>query len=237
MAEKIRKREEIESRYKWDLTHIYPNDEAWESDYHRVEAMIGQAASYDGRVSEQPKEAIRTVYALMDDLMPIYEYAFLRKETNNADPVAQGLKDRAMRLYVKASTAISYLEPELLAMPEEQLKELAADPEMKDYDAALRTMILAKPHTLPKDQERLIAMMGGIAEAPDAIFTSLTEADMKLPPIHMPDGSEQELTEGNYSTFIHSQDRDVRRQAFCNLMTSYEKMGNTIAGTYGASVK
>ena len=60
---------------------------------------------------------------------------------------------------------------------------------------------------------------------------------MKLPPIHMPDGTEQELTEGNYSTFIHGRDRDVRRQAFQNLMNTYNAFGNTIASTYGASVK
>ena len=53
----------------------------------------------------------------------------------------------------------------------------------------------------------------------------------------MPDGSEQELTEGNYSAFIHDRDRNVRAQAFHNLMTAYEAFGNTIASTYGASVK
>ena len=30
MAEEIRKRNEIEDKYKWDLTHIYASDEAWE---------------------------------------------------------------------------------------------------------------------------------------------------------------------------------------------------------------
>ena len=73
--------------------------------------------------------------------------------------------------------------------------------------------------------------------APDDIFTALSSADMKLPPVTMPDGTTQELTEGNYSTFIHDRDRSVRAQAFRNLMNTYESFGNTIAGTYGASVK
>ena len=173
----------------------------------------------------------------MTEILPVYEYAFLRKETDNADPVAQGLKDRAMRLYVTAMTAGAFLQPELLEMPAEQLEELMTDPEMKDYDAELRRLLLSKPHTLPKEQERLIAMMGEVAEAPDSIFSALTDADMKFPPVSMPDGTEQELTEGNYSTFIRSDDREVRRQAFHNIMSTYEFYGNTIAGTYGASVK
>ena len=237
MGEALRKRSEIDAKYKWNLTHIYPDDAAWQADYDRVMGKIGGAAALDGHVAEDPKKAIQAVFDLMEEIMPIYEYAFLRKETDNADPVAQGLKDQAMRLYVMAATAVSFLEPELLEMPAEELEALIADPDMRDYDAMLRRMVMLKPHTLPKEQERLIAMMGEVAQAPDGIFTSLTEADMKLPPIRMPDGTEQELTEGNYSTFIHATDRDVRRQAFHNLMTTYESFGNTIASTYAASVK
>ena len=237
MAEAIRKREDVEAKYKWDLTHIYADDEAWEADYDQVMAGIAEAAAWDGRVAEDPKAAIRAVQKLSERIMPVYEYAFLRKETDNADPVAQGLKDKALRLYVTAGAATAFLQPGLLELPGETLEALMADPEMKDYDAMLRNVLLMKPHTLPKEEEKLIAMMGEVADAPDAIFTSLTTADMKLPPIRLADGSMQELTEGNYSTFIHSEDREIRRQAFQHLMTTYEAFGNTIASTYAASVK
>ena len=237
MAETIRKRSEIEDQYKWDLTHIYASDEAWEKDYEAVTAEVGTLSVFDGHVAEDPKKAIITVNETAEKIMPIYEYAFLRKETDNTDSKAQALKDKATRLYVTAMTVTSFLEPELLAMPEEELQALVKDPELQDYDAMLRRLLLCKPHTLPKEQERLIAMMGEVAEAPENIFSALSDADMKFPPVKMPDGTEQELTEGNYSTFIHSDDREVRRQAFHNIMSTYEFYGNTIAGTYGASVK
>ncbi len=237
MAEVIRKRDEIEEKYKWDLTHIYASDEAWETDYEAVAAETEKVSAFDGHVAEDPKQAIIAVHGMYEKILPIYEYAFLRKETDNADNTAQALKDKAMRLYVTAMTKTAFLEPELLEMPEEALEALAKDPEMRDYDATLRRLLLGKPHTLPKEQERLIAMMGEIAEAPETIFSALTDADIKFPPIQMPDGSEQELTEGNYSTFIRSDEREVRRQAFHNIMNTYEFYGNTIAGTYGASVK
>ena len=237
MEEKIRKRAEIEDRYKWNLTHIYPTDAAWEADYKAVTEEIGKAAAYDGRVAEDPKGAIRAVQALFDRIMPIYEYAFLQKEADNTDPGAQARKDQAMQLYVSAMTRISFLEPELLDMPEESLQELIRDPDMRDYDAMLRRLLLQKPHVLPKDQERLVAMMGEVAEAPGNIFSALSDADMKFPPVTMPDGSVRELTEGNYSSFIRSEDREVRKQAFRNIMNTYNAFGNTIAGTYSASVK
>lgn len=237
MAEKILTRAEIPEKYKWNLAHIYPSDEAWQKDYDAVCAEIPAFAAYDGKVAEDPRAAIRAYFSLMEKFMPIYEYAFLRKETDNADPIAQGLKDKASRMYVQGMTVASFLQPELLAMDESVLKEMISDPEMKDYDAFLRDLLRQKAHTLSKDQEKLVAMTGEVMGSPDNIFTALTTADMKLPPVIMPDGTEAELTEGNYSVFIHSSDRDVRRQAFHNLMTTYGNFGNTIAGTYGASVK
>ena len=237
MAEEIRKRSEIEDKYKWDLTHIYASDEAWNKDYDEVISLAGTLPEFDGHVAENPRKAIIAANKLYERIMPVYEYAFLRKETDNTDSTAQALKDKAMRLYVTAMTNTAFLEPELLEMPDEDLKALLEDPELKDYDAMLRRMLLNKPHTLSKEQERLIAMMGEVAEAPESIFSALSDADMKFPPIIMPDGSQQELTEGNYSTFIRSDDREVRKQAFHNIMSTYESYGNTIAGTYSASVK
>ena len=237
MAEKIRKRSEIDAKYKWDLTHIFRTDELWEEAFSRAMSDVDTISVYDGHVAEKPKEAIRAVQEMYDRMMPVFEYAFLQKEADNTDPAAQARKDKAMQLIVAAMTKSSFLEPELQSMPEEELKALMEDPEMKDYDARIRLVLLGKPYTLPKEQERLIAMMGEVAEAPGNIFSALSDADMKFPPIVMPDGSEQELTEGNYSLFIHSEERDVRRQAFHNIMSTYESYGNTIAGTYSASVK
>ena len=125
MAEEIRKRSEIEDKYKWDLTHIYASDEAWEKDYETVMAEVGALSAYDGHVAENPKKAIIAVNETVEKIIRIYEYAFLRKATDNADNAAQALKDKAMRLYVTAMTVASYLEPELLAMPEEELKALS----------------------------------------------------------------------------------------------------------------
>ena len=107
MAEEIRKRSEIEDRYKWDLSPIFPSDEAWEKALNDCMAEAQAVAALDGHVAEDPAKAIIAVQHLYDRIMPVYEYAFLRKETDNADPVAQGLKDRAMRLYVTAMTCTS----------------------------------------------------------------------------------------------------------------------------------
>ena len=237
MAAKLRKREEIPAQYKWDLSHIYPDDAAWEAALADVLASGKKFAAWEGKVAENPRQAIREYFDLNQQAEPVFSYAFLRGETDNGDPVAQGLRARASQMGVQLSTAMSFFEPELLSLDDALLAEIAADPAMADYDAFLRNLIRQKPHTLPAEQEKLLAMMGQVAQAPNHIFGMLTDVDMTFPPVQMPDGTTAELTEGTYSQFIRSEDRDVRKSAFDGIMNTYGSFGSTIAATYNGSVQ
>ncbi len=232
----MRRREDVAAQYKWDLTHIYPNDEAWEAAMAAVLEDVKAFAQYDGKVAEDPRKVIREYFELDEKMSPVFSYAFLRKETDNADPVAQSLKAKLMQAAVQVQTMMSFVEPELLAMDEAVLKEIAADPEMKDYDTYIDGLLKAKAHALPKEQEKLIAMMGQVAGAPNNIFSMLTDVDMKFPDVVTPDGEHHTLTEGTYSSFIRHEDRDVRKQGFEGIMGTYGKFANTIAATYAANV-
>ena len=233
----MRRREDVAAQYKWDLTHIYPNDEAWEAAMASVMEEVKAFAQFDGKVAEDPRKVIRAYFELDEKMSPVFSYAFLRKETDNADPVAQALKAKLMQAAVQVQTIMSFVEPELLAMDEAVLKEIAADPEMKDYDTYIDGLLRQKAHALPKDQEKLIAMMGQVAGAPNNIFSMLTDVDMKFPDVIMPDGSARTLTEGTYSSFIRDPNRDVRKQSFDGIMGTYGKYANTIGATYAANVQ
>lgn len=94
MAAKLRKREEIPAQYKWNLSHIYPDDAAWEAALADVLASGKKFAAWEGKVAENPRQAIREYFDLNQQAEPVFSYAFLRGETDNGDPVAQGLRAR-----------------------------------------------------------------------------------------------------------------------------------------------
>ena len=237
MANEIRTRDQIDPRYQWDLTHIYPSDAAWEAALTALTEQVKRCAAWNGRVAENPKQAIRDVFALEEAADPVHTYAFLRKETDNADETAQGLLARFGALGVEMRTAVSFLEPELNELPEETLTALMNDPDMADFSEFLRGLLRMKAHTLPKEQERLMAMMGEVTRVPNDVFNMLSEVDLTFPDVVMPDGTARPLTEGTYSSFIRDPNREVRRQAFEGIMSAYGKMGSTIAATYGGRVK
>lgn len=109
MAAKLRKREEIPAQYKWNLSHIYPDDAAWEAALADVLASSKKFAAWEGKVAENPRQAIREYFDLNQQAEPVFSYAFLRGETDNGDPVAQGLRARASQMGVQLSTAMSFL--------------------------------------------------------------------------------------------------------------------------------
>lgn len=237
MANELRKRSEIEDQYKWRLTDIFESDEAWETAFAQANQEIAAFAALDGHVADDPRKVIRGLFALNDSVMPVFEYAFLAKEADNGDAKAQAMSERVNALGAQFGAATAFVEPELLMLDADVLTQILHDPDMKDYDEFIRGLINQKPHTLSKEQERLLAVMSEVTGAPSRIFDALTNVDMKFGNVILPDGSAQTLTEGNYSTFIHGDNRDVRRQAFTTLMSTYGKYGTTIAGTYSASVK
>lgn len=237
MAEQIKKRCEIDAQWKWDLTHIFPSDQAWEEARAAALETIKAFAARQGHVAEDPKGTIRAFFALYERFAEIYEYAFLRQETDNSDTVAQGLKSKAMSLAVQLESQSAFLQPELLTLPAAELEAQQTAPDMADYSEYIRNLIREKPHILSPEQEKLLAMMGELQQAPDNIFSMLSNVDMTFPDVHMPDGTTSPLRESNLSTYLHDRNQDVRRQGWEGIMSTYGRFGATIAAIYGASVK
>ena len=71
MAAKLRKREEIPAQYKWDLSHIYPDDAAWEAALADVLASGKNFAAWEGKVAENPRQAIREYFDLNQQAEPV----------------------------------------------------------------------------------------------------------------------------------------------------------------------
>ena len=234
---KLPKRSEINPRYTWKLEHIFPNAAAWEQAYARAEEAVEAMRAWSGRTAENPKQIIREYFSLQEQLNTVIEYALLARECDNGDPQNQAQAARAMALAVKAEEAVSFLQPELLALPDETLDALCKDPGMRDYDSWLRTLRLQKPHTLSKEQEQLLASLGDLFMAPNNTYSMLSNVDMKMPDMVMPDGSAQPLTDGTFGMYRESQDREIRRQSFEKVFGTYGSFGSTIASTYSASVK
>ncbi|HLT58857.1 MAG TPA: oligoendopeptidase F [Limnochordales bacterium] len=234
------KRHEIPEALRWRLEDLYPNDQEWEADFRRCKDAIPQLQAFAGTLSQSPAQ-LAACLKLRDETGARFErlfvYAFARMDEDSTNPTYQALYDRSQRLGVELRTAISFIEPELLQMPEARLREYLDSPELALYRHHLEDILRHKPHTLSPPEEAILAAAGEVTQAPANVFDMFNDADLKFPAIQDEKGQWVELTHGRYIRFMESTDRRVRKDAFEALHNTYSQWRHTLAATLGASVR
>ncbi len=237
MARNLKARNEMDKRWQWRLEDIFPSDEAYEQAYLRAQADVEKMSAWQGRVEQDPGRALRDADDLAQQLDRLGAYAMMRRDEDGADPQRQACAARFQTLAVSAGSALSFLDPELLALPEETLSALAKDPAYADYSERLRLLLLQKPHTLPAEQEKLLAEAGNVLRVPHDVFSVFSDVDLPLPEVTGEDGEKVQLTHGNYMSLMRSRRRETRREAFEAMQGAYGKFGSTLAACYAGAVK
>ncbi|MGI6685458.1 MAG: oligoendopeptidase F [Bacillota bacterium] len=237
----LMKREEVPEKYKWHLEEIYADDNLWEKDYAKILEILPEVEQFRNKLGESPQTLLRCLQ-FQDELGKlsdkVFVYAHMRKDENNANPKYQGMKDRAQGLMVRLGEAVSFIQPEILAIDNKMLSDyLNQEPGLGLYKFLLEEIARMKEHTLSAREEEIIAMSGELGEAPKSIFSMLNNADIKFPEIIDEDGDKVPITHGSYINFMESDDRRVRKDAFKGLYHTYGKQRNTLAALLNASVK
>lgn len=237
MANTIPERGRIDARYCWRIEDIYPSPGAWRADAEKLKALIGEIPRYQGKIAQDPLEALRTLFAGQALAEKLNTYAAMQKDTDGGNAEYQAMYDTVSALIVAAQSAASYIRPELAAMDASALKALADDPAAADYSRYTDAILRDKPHILSAPEERAVAMAGDMARASEDIYDAFTNVDMRFPDVHNEAGEPTALSDTAYQPLIHSADRRVRSEAFRTLFSTYASYGNTLGAAYAASVK
>lgn len=239
--ERIPAREELDEKYTWDLSDIYPTDEDWEKDFGKFSALPDKIAAYKGKLGESA-ETLLEFMRLSDEISVLCDslanYAQRKSDENTANTKYQAMVSRLMNGYVAINSAGSFETPELIAIDDEKLEQFYKEcPDLELYRRALHSVRRRKAHVLSDAEERLLALAGDIGAAPENIFSMFSDADLKFPDVADKDGNMHQLTHGSYIPLVQSSDRVLRKNAFEGLYHTYDGFKNTCAATLSAQVK
>jgi len=241
IQEKLPTREEVQDQYKWRLEDIYATDAEWERDFQKVRTLAKEIQVFRGRLGESAGVLLETLQAeerLQQLNEKTYSYARMRRDEDNTNSNYQALTDRADSLSTEVQTAVSFILPEILALPEETLANYRRVERGLDlYEFAFEEIMRQKDHTLSPAEERIIAQAGEVTEAPSTIFKMVNNADITFASIEDEKGAKVEVTHGRYMSLMESRDRRVRRDAFTSMYGSYKRLRNTLAATISSSVR
>ena len=238
---KVLERRQVDPKYTWDLTAMYPDQEAWEADYKTCEQSKEALQKMNGAISASP-EALLKYLTLVDEvsvkLDKILAYANMLKDQDTRQPGPQGMYDRGTTLSVKLDEASSWFEPALLAIPEQKLKRwLKNNSKLAIYGHRIDNVLRQRKHILSAREEELMAMSGKVTAVPREAYSMLANADMVFPTIKDDKGEETQLSEGRYALFMRSTDRALRERAFKKTISTYLTYKNTMAATLAGSVQ
>lgn len=233
-------RKDMDPKFQWKLEDIYPTQEAWEQAYETAQASLEQLKTLPGTLrasKEQLKAGLDQIYAVLQPVELLSLYASLKKSGDNGDPEAQRLEGRATNLYVALSTALSFVDPEILSIPQETLTQWMADPLLAEYRHILEDTGRMRKYTLSADKEKMLSQLADAAGTPDNVFTMLESVDMTFPDITGEDGKPAPLTHGNYGLYRESRVQSVRKESFEVYHGEFQRYINTFAAMYAGQVK
>lgn len=235
------RREELPEELTWDLTSIYESDQAFEESFSDLEDALPSLTSYEGTLADgadQLSAALENILAAGRHLENLHLYAHLKNDQDTGNAQYQELYDRVRSLSSRFSVAVSWFQPELLAMDEETVRAyIQENPDLELYEHYLERLLSKKKHTLSAREEELLAGAANLFSVPSQTFSILNNADIEFPVIEDEEGRRVQLTHGNYSEFLESKNRRVRENAFKNYYSVYEGLENTFATTLYGNIK
>lgn len=241
MAQKQKTRSEIDKNYQWDLSTIYGSIDEWNKEYISTKDKLPSLTKYKGSLLKDANtllEFLNLDTEINRKLDKLFSYAHLLNDEDTTNTKNQELFGKVVNLNNEYSKITTFVKPELLKSNYEQIKAFYKDlPELKEYEVLLEEIYRYKEHTLDEREERIVAELNKSLSSPSEIFEKLTDADMKFPDIVDEKGNSVEFTESNYSIFIRSKDRRVRKDAFNILHNTYGKYKNTLSETYASLVE
>ncbi|MEG7994808.1 oligoendopeptidase F [Enterococcus faecium] len=240
-VKQLPKREELPGNLTWDLTKIFSSDQEFDEKYLELSEELKQSEKHKGTLDQGASQflnAIEFVLRVYRQTEVIYVYAHLKNDQDTGNTDYQALYARASSLFSKVSEAVSWFEPEILQLSDDQIWQyFKEEPKLEVYRHYIQQIVDNRAHVLSAEQESLLAGAGEIFDASSDTFAVLNNADLVFPTIEGENGEIVQLSHGVYGQLLESTDRRVREAAFKGLYSVYEQFRNTFASTLGTHIK
>lgn len=234
-------REEIDNKYKWDLSSMFPSDEAFEAGLEELKDYCPKLLAFKGKISTSA-QALLEFLQLEDQmnllLYKIINYAERKSDEDTRVAKYQAYVANATSAYTQVGEATSWFAAELLAIPAESVEKFYAEvPALEFYRRKLNKILNQREHTLSAEEEALLARAEELAVQPTNIFSMFDDADLTFDDAVDSEGKTHKLTSGSFVPLLMDADRVLRESAFKQLYSRFGEFRNTSAAILTSQVK
>ena len=224
----------------WDLTALYPDTAAWQTDFDAVRAVYPALTEARGRLAESPtllRTALEAEKAVSLKIERLYGYASLQNSEDGSSAEKLGRMAQLQNLLTLIAEATAFFEPEIQAIDDAKFATFLSSDELAPWKTRLEKMRRFKPHILSEPEERLLALGHAALAGHRETFAQLTNVDLKFGTIRDEQGREVELSQSAFSSFLNRRDPALRKTAFHQFYREFSDHQYTLASALSSSVK
>ncbi|MFA7643505.1 MAG: oligoendopeptidase F [Sphaerochaetaceae bacterium] len=235
----IPERKQVPPNDTWNLTALYADDAAWQSDCDKIEQSVQESSRFKGTLG-QSSAALAEMLAWLSETGKIVEkvmqYAFLKHAADGSDSENQRRRSLSHQLATRYSAATSFIEPEIMTIDPNTIESWTKLPDFKEFRVMLSKMLRFREHILGPDEEKIMALQSEVGGKAQEAFGALTNVDFDFGHVITPEGKVP-LTHSTYAYLLQHSDRSVRERAFRKYYRTFEHHKNVLTNLYDASVK
>jgi len=241
MSETIPERSEIKEQDTWDLTLTYSSDEEFEKDFASVTPIVEKIEALKGHLADPTGKALDECLTLSNSvsriLYKIHVYASCNSDVDVGNSKNLERKSRVSTFWTQVDAKTSWIVPEIIAIPDEEMKAILKLDVMKPHLRQIEVILRDKPHTLSQEEEKIMSLASDVTQGPQSIFSALNNVDVTFEDIVGASGEKTPVSQGKMTVFFREKDRRVRRDAFHSIYASFEKVGNTMAAVMDMNIR
>jgi oligoendopeptidase F len=236
-----RDRAQIPEKYTWDLTPVYPSEEAYQKAKGAMVAKFDQILTYKGKLGQSANQ----LYACLNlnseiskEASRLYSYVSFKSDLDTRDTKYLGMRQELSQLLTDYSTKAAFIQPEILEIDPAKLnKFIASKKELKVFEFYIKDLLRSKAHLLSEKEEKIIAETGLFAGAPSTIYSLFSNAEFPFPEIVLSDGKKVKIDLATFATLRALPVRADRELVFHSLFGKIYDFRRTFGATMDANIK
>jgi len=236
-----RDRAEIDDQYKWDLTDLYPSEDAYQKAKDETVQKFDGILKYKGQLTKSPTlmlEGLDYHYAIYKEMIRLSSYASKKSDLDTRDSKYLAMRQEIGQLFTQYGSKASFIDPEILTMNKKKIdKFLEKEPKLDVYKFYLYDLLRSKEHMLSEKEEKIVAEAGLISEVAGAIYGIFKNADMPYPTVTLTNGKEVLVDQAGFGRYRATDNREDRKIVFEAFFGKFNDFLRTIGTQMDGNVK
>lgn len=228
-------RDQLPEKDTWNLADLYATDEAWKTEKDRLAQEMLKASQYKGKLTQSASDLLAALTfnsVLAKDMVRLSSYASMKSDQETRVTKYAGMKQELQQLFAQYGALVSFMEPELLTLKEDQLNAFLAEEEaLSTYKFYLTDLLRKRAHKGSEEVEKVLAYSSMMSGNAANIFSTFSNAEFPYAVIEI-NGQPVTLNSANFALYRGSEDREVRAKVF----DAYFNQLNKFQRTFGAQL-